>query len=41
MPCSTFHMSMSGDAFVAGPADGPENGLGTSVEQLFAWLFDG
>ncbi|WP_232383365.1 dihydrofolate reductase family protein [Actinomadura violacea] len=34
-------MSMSVDGFIAGPDDGPENGLGTGGEVLHAWLFDG
>ena len=38
---SVLYMSMSLDGFIAGPDDGPRNGLGTGGEQLHAWLFDG
>ncbi|MGP4022799.1 dihydrofolate reductase family protein [Actinomadura sp. 3N407] len=41
MSRSVLYMSMSLDGFIAGPDDGPENGLGTGGEQLHAWLFDG
>lgn len=34
-------MSMSLDGFVAGPNDGPENGLGDGGEGLFKWYFSG
>ncbi len=37
----TFNMSMSLDGFVAGPNDGPENGLGDGGEALFKWYFSG
>ncbi len=36
-----FHMSVSLDGFVAGPNDGPENGLGDGGEVLFKWYFSG
>ena len=36
-----FNMSMSLDGFVAGPNDGPENGLGDGGEGLFKWYFSG
>jgi dihydrofolate reductase len=36
-----FNMTMSLDGFVAGPNDGPENGLGDGGEQLFTWYFSG
>lgn len=36
-----FNMSMSLDGFVAGPNDGPENGLGDGGEALFNWYFSG
>ncbi len=36
-----FHMSVSLDGFVAGPNDGPENGLGDGGEALFKWYFSG
>ena len=41
MSRSVLYMSMSLDGFIAGPDDGPENGLGTGGEALHAWLFDG
>ncbi len=34
-------MTMSLDGFVAGPNDGPGNGLGDRGEQLFDWYFKG
>jgi dihydrofolate reductase len=37
----TFNMTMSLDGFVAGPNDGPENGLGDGGEPLFNWYFSG
>jgi dihydrofolate reductase len=37
----TFNMTMSLDGFVAGPNDGPENGLGDGGEGLFDWYFKG
>jgi dihydrofolate reductase len=37
----TFNMTMSLDGFVAGPNDGPENGLGDGGERLFDWYFNG
>ena len=36
-----FNMTMSLDGFVAGPHDGPGNGLGDRGEQLFDWYFKG
>jgi dihydrofolate reductase len=33
--------SMSLDGFVAGPNDGPENGLGDGGDRLFRWYFSG
>src|SRR4051794_40116901 len=36
-----FNMTMSLDGFVAGPNDGPENGLGDGGDQLFTWYFSG
>ena len=36
-----FNMTMSLDGFVAGPNDGPENGLGDGGEGLFKWYFSG
>jgi dihydrofolate reductase len=34
-------LSMSLDGFVAGPNDGPENGLGDGGERLFQWYYSG
>ena len=34
-------MSMSLDGFIAGPDDGPDNGLGVDGHRLHAWLGDG
>lgn len=36
-----FNMTMSLDGFVAGPNDGPGNGLGDGGDQLFQWYFSG
>ncbi len=36
-----FNMTMSLDGFVAGPNDGPGNGLGDGGEKLFDWYFSG
>jgi dihydrofolate reductase len=36
-----FDMTVSLDGFVAGPNDGPENGLGDGGDQLFKWYFSG
>jgi len=36
-----FNMTMSLDGFVAGPNDGPENGLGDGGDRLFDWYFSG
>jgi len=37
----TFNMTVSLDGFVAGPNDGPENGLGDGGDGLFNWYFSG
>jgi dihydrofolate reductase len=37
----TFNMTMSLDGYVAGPNDGPENGLGDGGDRLFRWYFGG
>src|SRR4051794_28913632 len=34
-------MSMSLDGFIAGPDDGPDNGLGVDGHRLHSWLADG
>lgn len=36
-----FNITMSLDGFVAGPNDGPENGLGDGGDRLFKWYFSG
>jgi dihydrofolate reductase len=36
-----FNMTISVDGFVAGPNDGPDNGLGDGGEALFNWYFSG
>jgi dihydrofolate reductase len=36
-----FNMTMSVDGFVAGPNDGPDNGLGDGGAGLFEWYFSG
>ena len=37
----TFNITMSLDGFVAGPNDGPDNGLGDGGDRLFDWYFSG
>src|SRR6185436_10110234 len=41
MPATVLYMSMSLDGFIAGPGDGPGNGLGDDGHRLHAWLADG
>jgi dihydrofolate reductase len=36
-----FNMTVSLDGFVAGPNDGPENGMGDGGDRLFEWYFSG
>jgi dihydrofolate reductase len=36
-----FNMTVSLDGFVAGPNDGPDNGLGDGGDPLFNWYFSG
>lgn len=36
-----FNMTVSLDGFVAGPNDGPDNGLGDGGDRLFKWYFSG
>jgi dihydrofolate reductase len=38
MAKSVLYMSMSLDGFIAGPDDGPANGLGTGGHRLHEWL---
>jgi dihydrofolate reductase len=37
----TVELSMSLDGFVAGPNDGPDNGLGDGGQRLFQWYYGG
>jgi len=41
MAASVLYMSMSLDGFVAGPNEGPENGLGDGGERLHEWFSTG
>src|SRR3954452_13984657 len=41
MSNSVLYMSMSLDGFIAGPDDGPGQGLGAGGEGLHGWLGDG
>jgi dihydrofolate reductase len=41
VPASVLYMSMSLDGFVAGPNDGPDNGLGDGGLRLHDWLMTG
>ena len=41
MATTLLYMSMSLDAFVAGPNEGPGNGLGDGGERLHEWFFAG
>ncbi|HYY11729.1 MAG TPA: dihydrofolate reductase family protein [Kineosporiaceae bacterium] len=41
MSATVLSMSMSLDGYVAGPNEGPENGLGDGGERLHAWLLSG
>jgi dihydrofolate reductase len=41
MPSTVLYMSMSLDGFVAGPNEGPDNGLGDGGERLHEWAFQG
>jgi dihydrofolate reductase len=41
MTSTVLYMSMSLDGFVAGPNEGPDNGLGDGGEQLHEWAFQG
>jgi dihydrofolate reductase len=38
---TVLYMSMSLDGFIAGPNEGPGNGLGDGGERLHEWLFEG
>ena len=41
MPATVLSMSMSLDGFIAGPNEGPDNGLGDGGERLHDWILPG
>ena len=41
MPATVLYMSMSLDGFIAGPNEGPGNGLGDGGHRLHEWLMPG
>ncbi len=41
MSATVLYMSMSLDGFIAGPNEGPGNGLGDGGERLHDWVFSG
>jgi dihydrofolate reductase len=41
MSATVLYMSMSLDGFIAGPNEGPDNGLGDGGERLHEWAFTG
>src|SRR5215213_9945561 len=41
MASTVLYMSMSLDGFIAGPNEGPDNGLGDGGERLHEWVFAG
>jgi dihydrofolate reductase len=41
MSSTVLYMSMSLDGFIAGPNEGPDNGLGDGGDRLHAWVFPG
>jgi dihydrofolate reductase len=41
MSSTVLYMSMSLDGFIAGPNEGPDNGLGDGGERLHEWVFSG
>ena len=41
MSATVLYMSMSLDGFVAGPKEGPDNGLGDGGDRLHEWIFAG
>lgn len=41
MSATVLYMSMSLDGFIAGPNEGPNNGLGDGGERLHDWLWSG
>ena len=40
MSATVLYMSMSLDGFIAGPNEGPDNGLGDGGHRLHEWYFD-
>jgi dihydrofolate reductase len=41
MAATVLYMSMSLDGFIAGPNEGPDNGLGDGGQRLHDWIFAG
>jgi len=41
MSATVLYMSMSLDGFIAGPNEGPDNGLGDGGDRLHEWVFPG
>ena len=41
MPATVLYMSMSLDGFIAGPNEGPDNGLGDGGHRLHEWALPG
>ena len=41
MSSTVLYMSMSLDGFIAGPNEGPDNGLGDGGDRLHEWVFPG
>jgi dihydrofolate reductase len=41
VPATVLYMSVSLDGFIAGPNEGPDNGLGDGGERLHEWAFAG
>ena len=41
MSATVLYMSMSLDGFIAGPNEGPDNGLGDGGDRLHEWIFPG
>ena len=41
MSATVLYMSMSLDGFIAGPNEGPGNGLGDGGHRLHEWYFGG
>ena len=41
MSATVLYMSMSLDGFIAGPNEGPDNGLGDGGHRLHEWVLTG